>query len=185
MAIMRKSILQSKQNSMSNYSALNTPETYVGKCDFMPTTISSGGSNLSRNRSQPIRFTRRMSYSEIELQEGILIAEYRDYCMFHRIRGHQLPVSSSENSHRDDAPYDLVDEDSHMRYNWDAVDKKSERRSQSSVSDLIDESFDFQRVPIGTSTDTWKPSHTMSQNNALTLSTISDDNIDYIFDMEL
>jgi hypothetical protein len=180
-------MLQSKQTVLSNYSAINTPLTYDGKCDSMPTTINCVGSNHSRNRSQPIRFTRRMSNSEIELQEGILIAEYIDYCMFQRIRGHQLSVMSSKDSQMNGGAQHnhLVIDNSSLPCNWDVGDENSEPASESSLSALIQESIDIQRVPFQTLLDIREPSHLWSQNSALTTNAIHVDDMDFIFDMEL
>jgi hypothetical protein len=51
---------------------------------------TNGESSYHQKKSKPIHFIRKRTDSEIQFYADTLAAEYRDYCMFHRIHGRQL-----------------------------------------------------------------------------------------------
>ena len=61
---------------------------------------------LERQGSEPIRFRLVRSNSELELEENERAAEYRDYCMFHRIVSSRSCNDNTNDVKRVNEPHD-------------------------------------------------------------------------------
>jgi hypothetical protein len=53
-------------------------------------------SSYHQTKSQPIYFTKKRTDSEIQFYADTLLAEYREYCMFHRVHGRALQAKDKQ-----------------------------------------------------------------------------------------
>jgi hypothetical protein len=89
--IKRKPIIQTEQLLLSNSSPWRIANKVTGDMVIPMKTSKYTNKQRKQPKSQPIHFQMKRSDSEIQLQEDILAAEYRDYCMVRRMQGKHTP----------------------------------------------------------------------------------------------
>jgi hypothetical protein len=160
------------------------------KCDsktsdhvFITSTSPNVSSNYHRKQqSKPINFTRKRTNSEIQLYEDLLVAEYRDYCMYHRIHGHVVPNVSG--ICRTVRGLDLSLDGTFHQNRREIEHTNVESVSNTTMQCHIDQDFACQTLKYDTWLSMTLPKSVMSLDS-IPISKRMDDEIDGVFDMEI
>jgi hypothetical protein len=191
MKVTNRSVGRTEENLLCDHLSTKSLRKCKEACDTNPITRMRTANTIrsqQNKRSQPILFTRKMSDSDIQLHEDLLVAEYREYCMFRRIRDHNNFGSIATYS-KAKVKGQNVDsfEDTRIRFIQSMAEDNFESASPTFMPFLIEESFKGQESDVESSSSMPLPS-LLSLMDLLPIAPNreeNDDIFDGIFDMEL